>query len=121
LFVNLFAYDGTGIWLLQLSPAPPRRVALGKQLACALLAAAELGALLCAARLFFAASWAEVALLVPAFTAGLGAALGVGARLSVRFYRPFTMELTRRDRPPAAASAAVLLALGATAFVVGRL
>jgi hypothetical protein len=121
LLVNLFAYDGTGIWLLRLAPVPPRRVVLAKFAACGSVVGVQLAVLLVLSGVYFEIPAATLALAVLPVAAAFGAALVVGRRLSVIFYRPFTMELTRRDRPPFLAALGGLAAIAVAAAPASRL
>jgi len=111
-FVNGFGYDGPAIRAVYLAPAPPDVWLRGRSLAQGLFATTQVVGLgLVLYLLLPRASTRGLALPCCAFPAALLVLLAVGNLLSARYPRRYHLSLARRDRPVAAAFAAVLATL----------
>jgi ABC-2 type transport system permease protein len=115
-FANQFGYDGHAVRRVYLHPSPLRAWLLGRNLAHAGFATAQM---LLLAGLIYAllpeTATARLALPLFTFPFGLLVLLGVGNLLSVRHPRRFHFDLSRRDRPAPTTFIALALTLGAGA------
>lgn len=116
-FVAGFGYDGQGVRLVYLTPAPTDVWLRGRNLAQATAATAQfLGLTVVAFTLLPGARATGLALPLLSFPFGLLVLLAVGNLVSATSPRRYHLSLARRDRPPAAAALAVLAGLALISF-----
>ena len=109
LFVAGFGYDGQGVRLVFLTPAPPDAWLRGRNLAQATFATAQvLGLALAVFGLLPGARAAGLALPILGFPFGLVVLLAVGNLVAARHPQRYHLSLARRDRPRGAAALAVI-------------
>lgn len=111
-FVAGFGYDGQGVRLLYLTPAPPQAWLRGRNLAQATGATAQfLGLTAVTFALLPGAHGQGIALPLFGFPFGLLVLLALGNLVSMKNPQRYHLSLARRDRPPAAASLALIVGL----------
>ena len=119
--VNGFGYDGPAVRLLLLQPLPLRRWLCGRNLAQAAFALLQFAGLGILVLLMPGAGGRALVLPLAGFPFALFLCLAAGNRLSILHPRRFHFDLSRRDRPPAGASAAMLALLAGCGLVVAAM
>ncbi len=118
-FAAGFGYDGQGVRLVFLTPAPPESWLRGRNLAQAAFATVQfLGLGLAVYGLLSQTSSAGLALPLLGFPFGLLVLLAVGNLLAASHPQRYHLSLARRDRPQPAAALTVLAALASVSLSV---
>lgn len=116
--VNGFGYDGPAVRQVFLVPLPLQLWLRGRNLAQAAFALLQFAGLGLLVLLMPGASGRALILPLTGFPFALFTCLAAGNRLSLRYPRRFHFDLSRRDRPQAAASATMLAVLATCGLVV---